>query len=118
MKNETVHKGDVGSLSINMYFKGNKISEKLDLTDRMDFKAGNIHTFFITSSDIKEDIQSINVVYNYNLSFLRLKNPEIFVEYVEIQSMEYGTKVMVCPRNGEPLVNGFVSEFKGEFCRF
>jgi len=116
MANEAIHKGDVGSLSIKIYFKGNKSSEKIDLTDQMDFMAGNIYSFFVTSSDIKEDINSMKIIYNYKLSLLRLKNPEIFIEFVEIQSMEYGRKLMVCPRNGEPLVSSFVSEFREEFC--
>ena len=116
MANETVHKGDVGSLSIKILFDGNKSSDKIDLTDQMEFIAGKVYSFFVTSHNIKDDIQSIRIIYKNELNMLRLKNPEIFVEFVEIQSMEYGRNLKFCPSNREPLVNSFVSEFKSEFC--
>jgi hypothetical protein len=118
LANETVHQGDVGSLRIKFIFEDNTTSDAINLTNRMDFRAGNVYSFFVTDRSMQESIKSTKIIYNYELNLIRLKNPEIFVEFIEIQSMEYGGKFRFCSKNAEPLVNGFASEFKNEFCYF
>lgn len=113
----TVHKGDVGTLSLRLISSDGRKSDKIEMVkSQMDFNAGKEYNFLVSSNDIGKDIISVRVLYSYKLSLLRLKNPEIFVEYINVESMEYGIRTKMCSENRQPLLNGFVRELKNEYC--
>ncbi|KAL7011739.1 hypothetical protein ACKWTF_014420 [Chironomus riparius] len=117
MANSSVHAGDVGTLSIKLISKGNKTSERINLNEKeTKFETGEAYTFFVTSTDIEGPVERIKIVYTYEFNMLRLKNPEIYVDFIAVQSMEYNSLINACPKNGQPLINSFVSEFNEMFC--
>lgn len=117
MANQTVHDGDVGTLSIKLVTKNNRTSERINLNVKESkFDGGEIYSYFVTSNDIGGSVEKVKIVYDYKLNTIRLRNPEIYVEFFAVESMEHNSLVKICPVNGQPLVNGFLYEFSKYNC--
>ncbi|XP_070507924.1 pancreatic triacylglycerol lipase-like isoform X2 [Chironomus tepperi] len=117
MANNSIHQSDIGTLSIKLITNDNKISEIIYLNEKESkFEVGETYSFFVTSNDVGGPAEKVKIIYNYKFNTIRLKNPEIYVEYILVQSMEYNKSIKICSENRQPLINGFMSEFDKIFC--
>lgn len=116
------HNGEIGLL----YLKVKSLtgeSDRIQLNESpIYFEPGKVLTFFTTGRDIK-DIRQIKVEYKFKQTLInpltwRIFTPRIYVEFIEIESMEFNTKLKICPIHHMSVKQDTDLEFREESCNY
>ncbi|KAG5669066.1 hypothetical protein PVAND_016966 [Polypedilum vanderplanki] len=116
VKMSNQYETDIGILKIS--FIGNESkSEKIQVNKKIEnFEKGKTKIYLVNFSYFDEEIKSMKVHYFYSLDEIRIFKPEIFVEFIEIESFDDGKYYKMCSLNRRPLKSYEVYEFKESFC--
>jgi pancreatic triacylglycerol lipase len=116
-----IHGGEIGFLYLKLIgTKGEGSKFKLN-QQAVFFQPGSNHTFLGIGDDVVE-IKSVTVDYKYmstvNPLTWRVFTPKIYVEYLEIESMEHGGYIKVCPHHALPISSGEGLLFREDSCGY
>uniref|UniRef100_A0A336LTX6 CSON000474 protein n=1 Tax=Culicoides sonorensis TaxID=179676 RepID=A0A336LTX6_CULSO len=118
-----VHGGEVGKLKIILYGQNDSLH-----TDGMHFseeprlfEPGHSNTSVIAGNDVGIPSRAI-LEWSYStnplnpLTWRLLKSPRIYLADITIESLEYSTRIRMCPVLHEPVVEGSKSYFNPKNC--
>lgn len=114
------HNGEVGLL----YLKLKSLTsgtDKIQLNESpIYFEPGKEFKFFTIGADLK-DARQIKVEYKFKQTLInpltwRIFTPRIYVEFIEIESMETQKRMKICPSFKMPVKQDADVEFREEAC--
>ncbi|XP_058836173.1 pancreatic lipase-related protein 2-like [Topomyia yanbarensis] len=119
-----LHGGEVGRFHLNIYGSKGEHSQKMAFTKESElYEPGRNYTRVLAGGSVGKP-RKITVSWEYNTSFLNpltwriLSSPRVYIEYIIIQSLEYRTKILLCPNYNIPVTSNVDSLFTQEKCRF
>ncbi|XP_055615910.1 pancreatic lipase-related protein 2 [Toxorhynchites rutilus septentrionalis] len=119
-----LHGGEIGRFHLSIYDNKGGHSEKMAFTqESLLFEPGRNYTRLLAGSSVEKP-RKLTVSWEYNTSFLNpltwriLSSPRVYIEYITVQSLEYRTKIRLCPTYNVPVTSNVDSMFTQENCRY
>lgn len=107
-----IHGGEIGTLSLQLHSRKKKTSDKMQFSpDTMYFEPGFEYTTLVAADYVSEPTYA-TVQWEYSTNLLNpltwriISSPRIYVDYIEIQSLETGILYKLCPGYDEPIIAG------------
>lgn len=119
-----LHGGEVGRFHLSIYGNKGGHTEKMAFTEDAElYEPGRNYTRVLAGSSVGKP-RKLAVSWEYNTSFLNpltwriLSSPRVYVEYIILQSLEYRSKIRLCPSYNMPVTSNVDSMFTQENCRY
>lgn len=118
-----IHGGEIGRFLLNLYGSKGEHSDKMEFSkDAELYEPGRNYTRVLAGTSVGKP-RKITLTWEYNTSFLNpltwriLNSPRVYVEYIILQSLEYRTKIRLCPHYNKPVTENVESLFTQDNCR-
>lgn len=118
-----LHGGEIGRFHLSVHGSKGAVSEKMAFTEEAElYEPGRNYTRVLAGSNVGK-LKKLAVSWEYNTSFLNpltwriLHSPRVYIEYIVIQSLEYRTRIRLCPNYNIPVTNNVDSIFTQDNCR-
>ncbi|XP_058445504.1 pancreatic lipase-related protein 2-like [Malaya genurostris] len=119
-----LHGGEVGRFHLSIYGHKGEHSDKMAFTKESElYEPGRNYTRVLAGAGVGKP-RKITVSWEYNTSFLNpltwriLNSPRVYIEYIIVQSLEYRTRILLCPSYNMPVTSNVDSLFTQDKCRF
>nr|XP_022910033.1 pancreatic triacylglycerol lipase [Onthophagus taurus] len=107
------HGGEIGTLLFTMHTTvdgSGKKSDKISLDKEHYHEPGGNYTYVIPGDGLK-NLKAVEVEWNYNTNFINpltwriMATPRIYIDKIEVEALESGERITVCPKDQKPLIN-------------
>lgn len=119
-----LHGGEIGRFHLSIYGSKGVQSDKMKFTEEAElYEPGRNYTRVLAGTSVGKP-RKVAVSWEYNTSFLNpltwriLSSPRVYIEYIVLQSLEYRSKIRLCPNYNMPVTSNSDSLFTQENCRF
>uniref|UniRef100_A0A8D8P1W9 Inactive pancreatic lipase-related protein 1 n=1 Tax=Culex pipiens TaxID=7175 RepID=A0A8D8P1W9_CULPI len=119
-----IHGGEIGRFHLAVHGSKGVLSEQMAFTDEAElYEPGQNYTRVLAGTSVGKP-RKLSVSWEYNTSFLNpltwriLTSPRVYIEYIVLQSLEYRTKIRLCPSYNIPVTNNVDSIFTQDNCRY
>lgn len=119
-----IHGGEIGRFHMSIYGSKGEHSDKLAFSEDAElYEPGQNYTRVLAGTSVGKP-RKLAVSWEYNTSFLNpltwriLNSPRVYIEYIILQSLEYKSKIRLCPSYNMPVTNNVDSWFTMANCRY